>query len=310
MHTEPFQYKKVLVIGATSGIGWAMAKKFLDVGSSVIAVGRREAKLEEFKKQYARDGNLEDGTNCDTAVFDITQLNLIPDFVKIISDKHPDLDCVFLNSGMQRHLNWREPENVDLDLLNTEFTTNYLSYMHLTKALLPILQKNSSRETALIYVTSGLALTPIISCPNYCATKAALHHMVLMLRLQLKEIESNVKIIEILPPAVQTELHDDKHQPEFKGKGRELGMPLDEFVIEAYDGLTAGKEQIPVQMTKKNFDTWEQERQKNVSTSLLLINSDLVGKGIHCGQSCSRVHASDNVRVVVSYVAHSCGTTC
>lgn len=75
MHTEPFQYKKVLVIGATSGIGWAMAKKFLDVGSSVIAVGRREAKLEEFKEQYARDGNLEDGTNCDTAVFDITQVS-------------------------------------------------------------------------------------------------------------------------------------------------------------------------------------------------------------------------------------------
>ncbi|KAI5367434.1 Putative short-chain dehydrogenase/reductase SDR, NAD(P)-binding domain superfamily [Septoria linicola] len=254
----PFQYKKVLVLGATSGIGWAMAKKFLDEGSSVIAVGRREENLKDFQKQYGQDGKV------DMAVFDITDLKGIPTFVSDISSKHPDLDCVFLNSGIQRHLNWKEPESVDLDVLETEFTTNYLSYMHLTKALLPVLQKKAPQDVALVYVTSGLALVPIVYCPNYCASKAALHHMVMMLRLQMQEIESNVKIIELLPPAVQTELHDDKHQPEFKGEGRNVGMPLAEFVQEAYAGLSEGKDQIPVQMTKRNFDTWEQERQKNM----------------------------------------------
>ncbi|KAM3425494.1 putative oxidoreductase DltE [Cercospora zeina] len=255
----PFQYKKVLVVGATSGIGWAMAKKFLDEGSSVIAVGRRAENLEKFAKEYGSDGN-----KVDTAVFDITDLKAIPEFVKETASKHPDLDCDFLNSGMQRHLNWKEPENVDLDVLETEFITNYLSYMHLTKAFLPVLQRKAPRETALVYITSGLALAPIVYCPNYCASKAALHHMVMMLRLQMKEIASNVKIIEVLPPAVQTELHDDKHQPEFQGKGRHIGMPLADFVEEAYAGLAAGTEQIPVEMTKSNFDTWEQERQKNM----------------------------------------------
>lgn len=50
--------------------------------------------------------------------------------------------------------------------------------------------------------SSGLAMVPITRCPNYCASKAALHHWLLVLREQLKE--TNVKVIEIFPPAVQS----------------------------------------------------------------------------------------------------------
>jgi short-subunit dehydrogenase involved in D-alanine esterification of teichoic acids len=61
---------------------------------------------------------------------------------------------------------------------------------------------------------------------QYCATKAALHHLILTLRAQLSVSNPNVKVIEILPPAVQTELHDAKHQPDIKD-GRNFGMPLE-----------------------------------------------------------------------------------
>jgi len=253
----PFKYAKVLVLGATSGIGWAMAKKFLDEGSSVIVVGRRQEKLDEFKSSFGKGGKV------DTAVFDITDLKGIPQFVQNIISKHPDLDCVMLNSGIQRHLDWTKPESVDLDLMDLEFTTNYTSYMYLTKAFLPFFQKQQ-RESALVYVSSGLALTPIIYCPNYCASKAALHHMLLVMRSQLKDTHPNVKICELLPPSVQTELHDAKHQPEFGDKGRSIGMPLYEFVEEAYAGLNSdGNEQVPVQDVKSKwgFNGWEQERQ-------------------------------------------------
>lgn len=54
-----------------------------------------------------------------------------------------------------------------------------------------------------------------------------------------------MKVVEILPPAVQTELHDEKHQPDIKN-GRQIGMPLEDFLKESYDGLTDGKESIPV----------------------------------------------------------------
>ena len=89
---------------------------------------------------------------------------------------------------------------------------------------------------------------------------------------------SNIKIVEIFPPAVQSrsiestrrtvkantsiaELHDEKHQPDIKN-GRQIGMPLDQFTEEAYQGLAAGKEQIPVGSAKDWYDSFEGQRQE------------------------------------------------
>ena len=257
----PLKYKKVLVLGATSGIGWALAAKFVETGTAVIAVGRRKENLDDFAKQYGSKGDV------DTAVFDIMKFDKIPGFAADMFKKHPDLDCIFLNAGVQRHLNWAEPEKVDLDSVEMEMNANYISYMHLVKAFLPHLEKQKPKETAMIFTTSGLALIPILYCANYCATKAALHHMILAMREQLKDAGSNVKIIELFPPAVQTELHDAKHQPEMGDRGKNLGMPLKDFTEEAYEGLCAeDNEQVPVQMVKTamGFQGWELERQKTM----------------------------------------------
>lgn len=70
----PFQYKKVLVIGATSGIGKALASRIVQEGSSVVAIGRRKENLEAFVHEH--------GKNKASAVpFDTTELEKIPDFV-------------------------------------------------------------------------------------------------------------------------------------------------------------------------------------------------------------------------------------
>lgn len=195
-------YKKVLVIGATSGIGQALSERFLQTGTSVIAVGRRKENLDKFAQEH---GN-KSGVSVDTAIFDITNIKAIPQFATDMFAKHPDIDCVFLNSGVQRSLDWTKPEEVDLEKHEWEFLTNYTSYLHLTKAFLPLLQKSAPKERGLVFTTSGLALVPIMPCPNYCASKAALHHMILVLREQLRNAGSNVRVIEVLPPAVQTEL--------------------------------------------------------------------------------------------------------
>ena len=70
----PFQYKRVLVIGATSGIGQALASRIVQEGSSVIVVGRRKENLEKFVHEHDKDKS--------TAVpFDTTELDKIPNFV-------------------------------------------------------------------------------------------------------------------------------------------------------------------------------------------------------------------------------------
>lgn len=63
---------------------------------------------------------------------------------------------------------------------------------------------------------------PIPTVPNYCATKAALHSFILTLRSQLQD--TAVKVIELFPPAVQTELHGEG--------GKDFGMPLRDFTDE------------------------------------------------------------------------------
>ena len=78
--------------------------------------------------------------------------------------------------------------------------------------------------------------------PAYSASKAALNAFTLCLREQLADAGSNVRVLEISPPPVQTELHD------YMGldRGRSLGMPLDKFCDEAYNGLAGGKDQVVI----------------------------------------------------------------
>lgn len=69
----PFLYKRVLVIGATSGIGEALASRFVEEGTKVIVVGRRKEKLEDFVHKHGKDRA--------TAIpFDITEMDKIPNF--------------------------------------------------------------------------------------------------------------------------------------------------------------------------------------------------------------------------------------
>ncbi|KAF2435647.1 short-chain dehydrogenase/ reductase-like protein [Tothia fuscella] len=252
-----FTYKKVLVVGATSGIGWALSERLISNGVKVIVVGRRKEKLDEFVKKHGNE-------KASSFVFDISKLDGIPRFAADVAKAHPDLDSVLLNSGIQRSFNFADPSSVDLNVINEEFTTNYLSFVHLTNAFLPHLQKQQN-ETSIIFTTSGLALVPMSRCLNYCASKAALHHFVLCLRDQMRRGPGNVKIIELIPPAVQTELHDAKHQPELKDAGP-IGMPLDEYIDETWKGMDNGDVQIVVgEVVKKAADSWEKERQENFS---------------------------------------------
>ncbi|KAJ9604917.1 hypothetical protein H2200_010306 [Cladophialophora chaetospira] len=250
----PFPYKKIVVLGATSGIGEALARRLVEDGSFVIAVGRRKNNLDKLVHEYGHE-------KIQAVPFDITKLESIPHFVQNITSTHPDVDCVLLNSGIQRKTDFSDPNSIDLDAINLEFTTNYTAQLALTKAFLPFFQKKGTdgKESALIYVTSGLALVPITRCSNYCASKAALHQFILCLREQLKN--SNIKVVELYPPAVQTELHDEKHQPDIKNGGQ-IGMPLDEFVQEAYAGLSSGKDQVPVGVAKRAFEAFEVKRQE------------------------------------------------
>ena len=87
-----------------------------------------------------------------------------------------------------------------------------------------------------------------------------MHHLILAMRVQLEG--GNVRVVELLPPAVQTELHDAKHQPDIIDGGK-IGMPIGEFTEQAWKGLCEGRSDVPVGRSEGPYRGWEAERQKD-----------------------------------------------
>lgn len=156
----PFPYKYVLMIGATSGIGAAMADRLVQEGSKVIAVGRRQDKLDDFVHKHGKD-------IASAVAFDINDMQNMEQFVsklvapsyaiaawrvddaQSITATYPDLDCVFLNAGVQSRINLAEPAKVDLSAFHSEVATNFSRVVDLTMMFLPFLMKKT-RDTSLI----------------------------------------------------------------------------------------------------------------------------------------------------------------
>ncbi|KAK4183528.1 putative dehydrogenase [Podospora australis] len=235
----PFPYKAVLITGATSGIGQALAERMIAEGIFVIAVGRRQDRLDALVTKHGVD-------KVAAEPFDVSDLDAIPDWVQRITQNYPELDSIVLNAGFQRTLDFRSPSTISLPLVSSELTTNYLSPVHLVTAFLPHLASLAPQPTSIVFVSSGLSVLPLPRCANYSATKAAIHSLAWSLRCQLSGPESplthHIRIVEIMPPAVRTELHTQ--QPDLVAEGQgEIGVPLAAYIDETWNAL-ASKEDL------------------------------------------------------------------
>lgn len=250
-------YNKALIVGATSGIGRGLAIKLISQGTHVILVGRRQDRLDAFTTEHGSN-------NVTTIAFDATDLPAIPSFAKDITTKHPDIDCLVLNSGIQRAFDFSNPSSIDLSALDKETTTNYTSHVHLTTAFLTHFVPRQ-QQVSFIYVSATLALVPgLLRTLNYNASKAALHTFLLGLRMQLTRAgQTHIKIVEVFPPAVQTEIHDTVHQPDLVD-GDQIGMPLEAYIEEMAKGLEAGEEEFAVGHGTAMLQGFEAERKKQM----------------------------------------------
>jgi uncharacterized oxidoreductase len=200
----------ILITGGGSGIGRKFARRFHDLGNTVIVAGRRMAALEETiaGREYMHAMQL-----------DVIDPDVVRSFAECVMREHPELNILINNAGIMR----REELTRTRDLADAEETivTNLLGPIRLTNALTDHLVRQP--EAAIVNVSSGLAFVPLSGTPTYNATKAAIHSYTVSLREQLK---GKVEVIEIVPPGVQTELTPGQST-------REGYMPLDEFIDEA-----------------------------------------------------------------------------
>lgn len=137
------------------------------------------------------------------------------------------------NAGIQQRYNILKVQaREEWGYFNKEISANMEAPIHFAMLFTPFFA--NKENAAILNVTSGLAFTPMAIAPIYSATKAALHAFTVSLRLQLSE--TAIKVIEIAPPAVNTDLG---------GVGlHTFGAPLNEFADYIFKGLEEGKTEI------------------------------------------------------------------
>ncbi|KAH8163818.1 hypothetical protein CIB48_g4442 [Xylaria polymorpha] len=225
----PFPYKTVLITGATSGIGHALAERMIDVGIFVVAVGRNQERLSELQNKHGSD-------KVAVERLDISNLTILPGWSKKMITTYPTIDCIFLNAGFQHVVDFINPSSIALDRIDSEVATNYLSSIHLITHFLPHLLARRPEPSGIVLVSSSLSIVPMPQVANYCATKAAVHSLAWSLRAQLANNgTSNMRVVEVIPPAVKTELHMRQ------GRGQ-MGMELVEYIDDTWEQLTSSKE--------------------------------------------------------------------
>ncbi|NEP00104.1 MAG: SDR family NAD(P)-dependent oxidoreductase [Symploca sp. SIO2E9] len=188
--------RTVLVTGGSAGVGLALAREFYQKNNRVIICSRSLEKLDYAKAEMREIETIQ----CDLAKDDD-----IRNLVNVINTNFSDLSLLVNNAGVQLNYQFTEvkPEQAFRDI-DWETQVNFNSMVKLTTLCLPLLRKQT--ESAIVNVSSGLALTPKSSAPIYCATKAAVHIFSQSLRYQMENNAPNVAVFEAILPLVDTDM--------------------------------------------------------------------------------------------------------
>jgi uncharacterized oxidoreductase len=211
----------ILITGGASGIGLALAWRFYGKGNEVIICGRREDKLDEAKQKMP---------NVQTRVCDVANAGEREELIRWVTFEFPDLNVLVNNAGIQRRVDLTQQE--PWSSTESEITINLEAPIHLSQLAYSHLRGKPG--AAIANVSSGLSFVPLANVPVYCATKAALHSFTLSLRWQMRD--ADVEVIEIIPPAVDTDLQAPGLHT--------FGVNVDEFADYVFDQLEAGKTEI------------------------------------------------------------------
>jgi len=225
----------IFITGGSSGIGRGLAEAFHKLGNQVIISGRREAALMAI---------CEANPGMRSCVLDVTDPAAVREIARHVAEEFPDLNCVFNNAGVQKHHDFASGEPLDEQAVLDEINTNLLGVIRVATAFLPHLRKHPG--ATLVNVSSGLAFVPMSRFPVYCATKAAVHSFTMSLRHQLKG--TGVKVIELVPPYVATELGKESKA------GGQFGpqpMPLEAFIAETMKALEGDADEVVIGDAKK-----------------------------------------------------------
>ena len=209
---------KILITGGATGIGLGLTERFIKENNTVIICGRRESVLQEVATKFPTVITKQ----CDLAI-DAEREELYQWVLK----NHSDLTVLINNAGIQQWMNVSD-DNF-FKRAKDEIATNIEAPLHLTSLFI-----NLPSLKTIVNVTSGLSFVPLTKTPVYSATKAFFHSFTLSLRHLLKS--KNIEVIEIIPPALNTDLG---------GKGlHDAAPPVSDFIESIFDQLKKGSNEL------------------------------------------------------------------
>lgn len=220
--------KTILITGGASGIGLEAARQFLALEARVIITGRNQQKLDAAKKLYPQVMAIK------SDVGSATDAGLLFEQVKELGG----IDILYNNAAvLVPPSNLGIPNNKHAQGAAYEMEVNYVGVVRLNNLFLGMLQ--SRKEAAIINTTSILSQAPSLIEATYSSSKTALAFYTVSLREHLKIIGSKVKVFELIPPLVATEMtadrNDKKISPQDMVKGLIDGLLKDRNTIRVGD---------------------------------------------------------------------------
>ncbi|MEL6541903.1 MAG: SDR family NAD(P)-dependent oxidoreductase [Pseudomonadota bacterium] len=214
--------KTVLLTGGTNGIGREIALLMKSKGAEVITTGRNPERVAATREAGFEviEADLSDAPGTDALIAAL---------------KGRSIDVLINNAGQLVDHDFRK-EAPDPDVSDTAIYANLSAPIRLIVGLMETLRARP--EAAIVNVTSGLAIAPAARTPVYCATKAGLRFYTLALRAQLKD--TNVHVIEALPPVVDTQMNDGTDAKKMSPQecARQIVVAIEKNADEANIGMT------------------------------------------------------------------------
>ncbi len=192
--------KKVLVTGASGGIGKEIAKKFYDEGFFVVLSGRDEKKLEHAAQKFKK--------NFDIIICDLASNEDVLSFCNKVEEKH-DIEILVNNAGVtQDSLFLRMSEKKWDNVLNTNLKSNFILSNHFIKGMI------KKRWGRIINITSVVCHTGNPGQANYCASKSGIIGMSKSIALEVAKRGITVNCIS--PGFIETAMTENLNEQQKK----------------------------------------------------------------------------------------------
>ncbi len=185
--------KKILITGATGGIGGALVKKFVSLEASVLATGTNTEKLDNLKKDYP---------NINVLKFDISDHKKIEEFIENVSSQLTGLDILVNNAGINMdNISLRMSEDEWKKVIDVNLGSTFLMCKYAIKKML------KSKYGRIVNITSIVGHTGNLGQANYAASKAGIIGM--SKSLAIEYAKKNITINCVSPGFIKSKMTDN-----------------------------------------------------------------------------------------------------